>query len=114
MQTLHIHELIKNCNINVYPQDFYLKTSFCDLFILHILTPGVIHTVIATMIIYVDHLLRHISRKSPIRKTSLLGFPREFPVMLTSNPVSRSDCYHMLARAVLLPSSLALGPSQDA
>lgn len=64
MQTLHIHELIKNDNINVYPQGiFFLKMSYFHLFILHILTPGVTHAVIATMIMYIDHLLRHISKK---------------------------------------------------
>lgn len=42
---------------------FFLKMSYFHLFILHILTPGVTHAVIATMIMYIDHLLRHISKK---------------------------------------------------
>lgn len=45
------------------PKGFFLKAPFCNLFILHILTPGVTHTVIGTVIMYIDHLLRHISKK---------------------------------------------------
>lgn len=80
VQTLYVHTPVKNFRVNVFPQRFF-KTFFCNLFILHILTPGVFYTVIATMAIYIDHLLRHVSKISLIRKTKhIWSFQGEFHV----------------------------------
>lgn len=63
MQTSYIHKLTKNSIINAGPQKLFLKASSCDLFTSHFLKPKVFHSLIATIITYIDHLLRHISKK---------------------------------------------------
>lgn len=65
------------------------------MFILHILIPGIFRTV-AAAIMYIDHLLKHISKKSPLRKPRHI-FPGGISRMLTNSPVNCIDCYYMLA-----------------
>lgn len=110
VQTLHIHELIKNDNINVYPQGiFFLKD---------VLLSSVYFTYSHTRsyscsndnVYWPSAKSYFLKKKSPIRETKHIGFPGVISRMLTDDPVDGACCSALAVTAFFFCS----GPLQYA